>query len=409
MASPPLSVRRTRSPLSCHSPQIRIGDLLRPHLDAVVEEIAGEIRRQLPAYAHSADSVQGRQMVRTIRTTVRGFVDSVDDPAPDWTPLTNLYAHIGAREASDGHGLDSLEAALRLSSQITCRRFISHAYDLGWNQETLSMLTESHFGLLAILVEAAAEGYDSAREELATRRERARGRLRDVLVADPPIGREAIRELAKAADWTAPETICAVALRGPVVGTARLVPPTVLADWSGDAPYLVVPDPGGPGQDRLMAALADACPGAVGPTVPVDRGAVSLRWARRAVALAEEGVLPGDETVRCCDHLATLITAEARDLVEAAAPQYLRPLMEQPSPRREMLAETLLTYFNSGGNAVVTGRQLHIHPQTVRYRIRVIHEMFGGEPAAPDTKLATMITLNSMLRLFPDAVPEPSG
>ncbi|MFD0905712.1 PucR family transcriptional regulator [Actinomadura sediminis] len=374
-----------------------------------MEEIAAEIRRRLPAYAHPADSEQGRWMVRTITTTVSSFVDSLDDPSPDWSPLTKLYAHIGAHEASEGHGLDSLEAALRLSSQITCRRFIGHAYDFGWSQETLATLTEAHFRLLAMLVDAAAEGYASAREELATRREVARGRLRDVLVADPPIGLEAIRELAKAADWTAPETICAVALRGPVAGTARLVPPTVLADWSGDAPYLVVPDPGGPGQERLMAALADACPGAVGPTVPVGRGAVSLRWARRAVALAEEGVLPADGTVRCCDHLATLITAEARDLVEAAAPQYLRPLMEQPSPRREMLAETLLTYFNSGGNAVVTGRHLHIHPQTVRYRIRVIQELFGGEPAAPDTKLATMIALNSMLRLFPDAAAEPSS
>ncbi|WP_084550016.1 helix-turn-helix domain-containing protein [Actinomadura rifamycini] len=406
MASPPLSVRRTRSPLPCHAQRVRIGDLLRPHLDAVVREIAEEIRRRLPAYAHPADSVQGRQMVRTIATTVRGFVDSVDDPAPDWSPLTDLYAHIGAREASGGHGLDGLEAALRLSSRITCRRFIGHAYDFGWSRETLAMLTEAHFGLLAVLVDAAAEGYASAREELATRRERDRGRLRDVLVADPPIGREAIRELAKAADWTAPETICAVALRGPLAGTARLVPPTVLADWSGDAPYLVVPDPDGPGQDRLMAALADACPGAaVGPTVPVDRGAVSLRWARRAVALAEEGVLPADGTVRCCDHLATLVTAEARDLVEAAAPRYLRPLLEQPPPRREMLAETLLAYFNSGCNAVVTGRQLHIHPQTVRYRIRVINDIFGGEPAAPETKLATMIALNSMLRIFPDTIP----
>jgi DNA-binding PucR family transcriptional regulator len=99
------------------------------------------------------------------------------------------------------------------------------------------------------------------------------------------------------------------------------------------------------------------------------------------------------------DHLPTLISFVGHDLVDAATPLYLRPLLDEPSPRREILAETLLTYFNSGGNAVTTAQHLHLHPQTVRYRVRVIQEMFGGELPAPDTKLATMITLNSMLRL----------
>jgi hypothetical protein len=374
--------------------------MLRPHIPAVVDEIAEEIRRQVPAYAHPADSVQGRQMVHTISLTVQNFVSSMDGTVPDWTPLIETYARLGAREAGQGHGLEGLEAALRLSSQIACRRFIKEAYRLDWPHNTLTMLTESLFLLLGRLVEAAAEGYAAARHDLATERERHRDRLRDLLVCDPPASREAIKELSRIAGWDTPDTLCVVALRQPVGTTARLLPPTVLADRSGDRPYLLVPDPEGPGQERLLAALTGGGPGAaIGPTVPVERGAVSLRWARQAMALMDDGVLPKGGPLRCVEHLATLIAFVGHDLVDAATPLYLRPLLEEPSPRREILAETLLSYFNSGGNAVTTSQHLHIHPQTVRYRIRVIQELFGGELPSPETKLATMITLNSMLRL----------
>ncbi|MFI0350846.1 PucR family transcriptional regulator [Actinomadura sp. 9N407] len=373
--------------------------MLRPHVPAVVEEIAGEIRRQVPAYAQPADSVQGRQMVRTISTTVETFVRSMDGAGPDWTPLVETYARLGAQEAGRGHGLDGLEAALRLSSQIACRRFIGEAYRLDWPHETLTMLTESLFLLLGRLVDAAAEGYAAARQELATERERHRDRLRELLVADPPASHEAIKELSRTAGWDTPDTICVVALRRTAGDTARLVPPTVLAEQSGERPYLLVPDPEGPGQERLLASLTDGGAGAaIGPTVPVGRGAVSLRWARQAMALMDDGVLPRTGALRCVDHLATLIAFVGHDLVDAATPLYLRPLLEEPSPRREILAETLLAYFNSGGNAVITSQHLHVHPQTVRYRIRVTQELFGGELPAPDTKLATMIALNSMLR-----------
>jgi hypothetical protein len=374
-----------------------LSDLLRPHLKAVVHEMAREIREQVPEYAQPAESEYGQKVQQTISETVEHFVGSLGGPEAGWQTLTEIYARLGAHEAHKGRSLDGLQTAMRLSSQVACRRFIKDAYRLGWPRETLALLTDSLFLLLAKVSDAAAQGYAAAQGELAGERERHRNRLRDLLIIDPPTSREAITDLARSAGWEPPQTIGVVALRRPVRARARVVPPTILAEWDGPAPFLVVPDPDGPGQDRLVASLVRDHPGALGPTVPLVKGAVSLRWASRAVGLMERDVLPAG-TVRCVDQLATLMTSMSEDLIDAAATTLLAPILALPTPRREPLATTLLVYLQCGDNAVIAGERLHIHQQTVRYRIRRLQEMYGGELGDPDTRLDMMIALNSILR-----------
>ncbi|OLT12135.1 hypothetical protein BJF79_22950 [Actinomadura sp. CNU-125] len=388
-----------------------LGDLLRPHVESVTDEIAEEVRGHVPADVRPVAGRSGCELIRMIGGTVRAFVDSVDDPAHDPAPLDGAYRLLGSREARRGRGLDGLEAALRLGGQIACRRLIRQAHGLDWPRDVLATLTERLFQFVDRLVDSAAEGHAAARQDLTTERERRRGTLRDALVTDPPASGEAIAELARAAGWAVPETICVIVphATGAAGVTRRLVPPTVLADWSGDLPYLIVPDPAGPGQDTLLADLVKHHPGAVGPAVPLRSGAVSMRWARRAAALIRQGALPGTGAVRCVDHLPTLTAHAGRELVDATVAHYLGPLLEQPSPRREMLAETLLCYLNNADNAVTTAEELHLHAQTVRYRVRVIQDLFGGELPGPRTRLATMIALNALLRLPGIAAPGGKG
>jgi hypothetical protein len=395
-----LSARRSHLVAHRRRPQDGLGELLRPHVDSVVDEVVREIRRHVPEYAQPPDSDYGRRLRRNISETVGQFVDSVGGTVADSTVLTEFYSRLGAHEARSGRSLDSLQAAMRLSSQIACRRFIEQAYRLGWPSETLALLTDSLFLMLGKAVNAAAEGYAAAQGELATARERHRNRLRDLLVADPPTSREALISLARAADWEPAHTIGVVALR-PAAGTApRVVSPVILADWDGPAPYLVVPDPDGPGRDRLLSALFHEHPGVIGPTVPLNEGAVSLRWARQAAELMERGVLPHTGVVRCVEHLTLLAASQCEDLVDAAVARRLRPLLGLSPGRRDSLAATLLAYLTCGENAVITGERLHIHPQTVRYRIRTIQELYGdgGGIADPDGRLDLMLALSFYLR-----------
>ncbi|CNG48124.1 regulator of polyketide synthase expression [Mycobacterium tuberculosis] len=373
-------------------------DLLRQHLQAAVDEMEREIRDQVPEYAGRDGGEYAKRVERTVADTVAFFVDSVDHPNADARQLTELYMRLGEEEARQGRSLGALQNAMRVSSQVACRRFIKDAYRLGWSRETLSRLTDSLFMLLARVADAAAQGYARQQGQLATERERRRERLRDLLVAEPPPAPETIAELAVAARWEAPRSIALVALPAGAPAGARILPPGVLADWDAPVPFLVVPDPEGPGQERLWPVLRKLGTSAVGPTVPLGRGAVSLRWARHALTLAERGLLPRGAPVRCADHIASLAALAADELIGATAEAVLGPLLKLAPARRQPLAETLLTYLECGDNAVIAAERLHIHEQTVRYRLRRIAELTGGRFTELDGRLDVMLMLSWLVR-----------
>lgn len=377
---------------------VGLPDLLREHVAAAAEEMEQSIRGQIPEYARVPGSFHEQWIQKTIAITVTHFVDSVGGPEPDATPLIDHYTQIGAHEAREGRSLDDLQTAMRLSGQVACRRFIKDAYRYQWPRDTLGLLTDSLFALLSRVADAAAQGYAREQGRLATDADRRRARLRDLIVGEPPASAEAIAELAKAAGWALPGTIALLALPPGEAPDQWILPPAVLADWDDDAPFLVVPDPLRPGHRAYLAGLARERTAAVGPPVPVARGAVSLHWARRAIDLIERGILPGGGVVQCLDHVATLAGSAAEDLIDAAAETGLAELRALPPHRRLPLLETLLVYLQYGNNAVAAASRLQIHEQTVRYRLRRIAEITGGRLPGGDSHLDTMIMLNWLLR-----------
>lgn len=391
---------------------------LRPYLDAAADEMMLEIQALVPEYARAPDSKYGRKMRSTVQETVRTFVDAIGRPDLDWDRITGIYAEIGAYEARKGRNLDGLQTAIRVSGQVACRRFIKDARRLNWSLHTLGHVTESLFVLQEKLAGAAAQGYAAAQEQLVTERERFRSRLRDLLVAEPPASREAIAELARPAGWETPLTVAIVAVRPGSRQRPPMVPPFVLADWDAEVPYMIVPDPDGPGRDRLVAGLVRGCPAAaIGPTVPLTRGAVSRRWAVRTLELVGRGVIeaPGgapDEPVRCLDHVPTLVAAMSEELISVALAERLAPLRKLPQHRREPLARTLLAYLENKDNAVATADRVLVHEQTVRYRIRRLEEMLGDVLHEPGRRLELLLLLHAWVHfgdIRPDVVRPEAG
>ncbi|MFI0354588.1 PucR family transcriptional regulator [Actinomadura sp. 9N407] len=374
---------------------------LRPHLEAAAEEMVREIQGLVPEYARPAESTYGRRMRWTVEETVRHFVEAMGRPETGWDELTRIYVGIGAHEARGGRSLDGLQTAIRVSGQVACRRFIKDARRLDWSLTTLGQIIESLFVFLEELAGAAAQGYADARQRLATERERHRWRLRDLLVVEPPASIEAVAELASAAGWETPRTVALVALGPALEDHAPVTPPSVLADWHGPDPYLIVPDPDGPGQERMLAALVRGRPAAIGPTVPLNKGAVSLRWARRTLDLVVRGVIPEKAPVKWLDHVSTLVASMSEELIDLATGARLGPLMELPRHRREPLVRTLLAYMESRDNAVAAAERLVVHEQTVRYRIRRLEQLLGGMLYDPDRRIELLLLLHTWVR-FPD-------
>ncbi|MGP4022672.1 PucR family transcriptional regulator [Actinomadura sp. 3N407] len=380
---------------------VELADPMLPHLEAAAVEMIEEIQSLVPEYARPPDSRYGRRMRWAVQESVRQFVDAIGRPDMEWAPVTAIFEGIGAHEARKGRSLDGLQSAIRVSGQVACRRFIKDARRLGWSLDTLGKITESLFVYLERIASAAGQGYAQAQGELAGERERFRWRLRDLLIMDPPASAEAIGELARAAGWPVPKTLAAVAVGPDPAQAVPVLPPAFLVDWHAPGPYLICPDPDGPGQDRLFAAIKGTRSAAIGPTVPPSRAALSLRWARRGLALVERGVLPGKEPLRCLDHLPSLVAAQSEELIDVALGSRLAPLMRLPPHRRDALSRTLLTYMENRDNAVAAAERLMVHEQTVRYRIRRLEETLGSVLLDPGRRIELLLLLHYLVRLDP--------
>jgi DNA-binding PucR family transcriptional regulator len=170
-------------------------------------------------------------------------------------------------------------------------------------------------------------------------------------------------------------------------------------------PCLLVPDPDGSGRIDAIERGLRGWTGALGPVVPLSQAGRSLRWARQVLALVRRGVI-GQRSglVRCDEHLSTLLLLADENLAQVCVTARLAPLLRLRPEQQETLAETLLSWLQSAGNANIAARQLHVHPQTVRYRLRHLQELFGEALAQPAARFDLEVALQARL-LLSEAAP----
>jgi PucR C-terminal helix-turn-helix domain len=385
-----------------------IADVMRPHLDRRAAEIIQEIQRAVPEYARPLDDNYVRALQLGVERALHQFVERVANPRASWEPVANVYREIGRCEAREGRSLDALQAAMRVGGRVAWRRLIDDVAHLNLSNRTLGRLGEAIFIFLDEMGTASAEGYAEAQARFAGELERRRRRLLDLLLAGRPASPDAVAALARAARWQLPRTVAAVALDEPEHGDtgAPLLPPDVLVDLNRREPCLLVPDPDGPGRQRMLDLAVRGWDAAVGPTVPLADAAKSLRWAEDALALAREGVIvTAGGVIRCAEHLSTLVVFRDPELLRALAAARLAPLARLRPAQQERLAETLLAWLQTAHNTNDVALRLHVHPQTVRYRLRQLEELFGDRLHDPETRFELEIALRARRGLATAGVP----
>lgn len=390
----------------------RLADFLRPHLDEITQEIEREVQLQVPEYARPADDAYVRTIRAGVRRALTLFVDRIADIDQDQERVARTYQEIGRGEAGEGRGLEVLQAALRLGGRAAWRRLTKAADELGLDSGEVAALAEAAFTQMHEIMQAATEGHGEALLHSTGELQRRRKRLVDLLFADPPASAEAVEELARAARWAMPRRVAVMAVDGmEQEDDERLLPAGVLADMSARPARLVVPDPerlGGPGRHALAPVLRGR-PTAVGPTVPLPQIADSLRCAARALSLMRRGILPGDGVLRCADHLSTLVLYADEPLIRALSSRALAPLAQVPGPQRDRLAETLLAWLQSESSVGVTAARLHVHPQTVRYRMRQLEKVFGEALRDAEARFELEMALRANVAFGPSRERDRSG
>ncbi|MFC7262838.1 PucR family transcriptional regulator [Streptomyces lutosisoli] len=389
-------------------------DHLRPFFDDIREEVVRAIRTEIHEYARPTDDRYMQVVHRGVEHALQGFLERMAKPDTDWEPVKETYQRIGRGEADEGRSLDSFQSALRLGARVTWRRVNALVDAELLPRNVLAAFGEALFLHLDEMAAATTAGYTEARLHAAGELQQRRTRLIDLLTADPPASAEAISNLAHAAQWPVPRALAVVAmdhgpqpaatsrpvLSRPLAAARPIVPPEFLARFDVQPSVLVVPDPDGPGRARAVAGALHGLRAAMGPAVALQEGARSLRWAAEALDLVRRGILPDTEMVRCQEHLTTLLLFRDEALVDAMAERRLSPLDAMRSPQRERLAETLLSWLQCGHNASEVAARLAVHPQTVRYRMRQLDELFGDQLHDPTAQFEMQLALRALaLRL----------
>ena len=379
----------------------KLGSALAAGLPDALDEIAMLFRDKWPAFAQFLDedrsevlgAIEGPTLELVARAEAGESVDQLSEPLPELVTL--LFTEVGAGQYREGRHLSDLLAAYRVAARVGWRHLGRIATAAGASAETLAALADEMFVLVDALASATADGYVAEHAEQASSRERQREELAELLLADRS-STGAVRELAAACRWRLPASAALVLVHADEPAAPamlrRLGPESLPVRW-GSLLGAIVPDSSGPGQrDRLASTLAGV-PAVVGPTVPLDRLPGAVRITETASRLSRDGVLTGDPLF-VDEHLDTIIVHRDRDLLTALRRRVLVPLDGCSPTARRRLEQTLAAWLRYGGDRAAVAADLHVHPQTVRYRLKQLRELFGSDlDGDPDTRLRLTLAL----------------
>jgi hypothetical protein len=210
---------------------------------------------------------------------------------------------------------------------------------------------------------------------------------------------DVLAEAAERAGWDPPETLTAVLLReihvGPTLATLDGRTLRLHGDGAGvgadETVILLVPNAAGADRAALLRALKGRN-AVVGPARPWTAIAASVRRAARARDLIPA---PAEDALDTEAHLATLLLEADAEALADLRRRALAPLSELRPSTAERLEQTLRSWLLHQGRRDDVAADLTVHPQTVRYRMTQLRDLYGDRLHDPATVFELVIALGS--------------
>jgi PucR C-terminal helix-turn-helix domain len=368
-----------------------IAGVLRPVLADVANEMI-EAVRTVPAYARPIDGEFGAGIRAGVQEALRHFLAEIE--AGRAMPRPDVYIDLGRGEMRSGRSLDSLLSAYRIGARVAWRRFAAVGVAAGLAPDTLYLLAESLFAYIDVLSAESAEGHALEQSAVAGEAELRRRRLVRLLVREPPAEARAVQAAASEAGWPLPKLLAVIAIGGPRRGAAASrLPDGVIFETIGETVVAVMPDPDGPGR-RASIERAIARAGAtagLGAALEWGSAAVSLARARAALALADGSAA----LIVAREQAGRLLLRSDQGLADDLARDRLAPLIGLSAGQRARLTETLRAWLAEQGRVSRVAARLEVHPQTVRYRLARLRELFGDTLDHPDERFWLELALRA--------------
>ncbi|MFE2566024.1 PucR family transcriptional regulator [Streptomyces mirabilis] len=364
----------------------------------VVAAIVSAVHEQVPVYAALDDSRLPEVRAIAAWGLERLLHLWVTDGALEPSDLRRLRG-IAAARAADGRPVQAVLRAYRVAATVLTDEIAARAPRLA--AADAFALTRMLLTALDTLSEEMTTAYAATDEDLAADRDRALRLLLDDLIAGRHASVGALSDRSARLGVQLPDPYCLLVAEP--VGTER--PDMALDAATRLLEALAVP--GVPGEEvassatvrgsravLLLPGEAAARAGAVlgarswrGCAITgesLDRVAVAHRLAADALDTAPAHAhRPGRVLTDAEAHVLALLGGHPAAAPDQVARLVLGPLTD---PGQRHLMEALTAYIDAG-SANAAARVLHLHAQSLRYRLRRIHALTSRDPRDPWQRL----------------------
>ncbi len=369
-------------------------------LPKMAERTVDAIVAEVPAYTDPFSGRMGQNIENAVQTSLGAFLRLATgaagaDPGVQLSPALDGAYELGRGEARNGRSMDALLAAYRVGARVAWRELSDAALSAGLPAATIARFAELVFAYIDELSASSVSGH--ADESVTAGR--VRQRYLDLLTAgllsgDKP---ESLLDSAERAGWAVPRTLTAVLLptahsRGlPALFSAEVLQATdglVGLDAAQALTAVLVPDVDGDRRASLISRLAGRA-AVVGPARPWLQVRSSYRRAVRALPLAG----PGLDVLDTDEHLVAIVLGADPEAAGDLRKRALAPLNAARPSAVARLTETLRSWLAHHGQRDAVAAELFVHPQTVRYRMNQLRELFGDRLDDPRTILELTVAL----------------
>jgi hypothetical protein len=365
-----------------------VATALRPKIAEIADEVLDVLMEAVPPFDEWLEG--SRNLRQGVEQGMQGFVELIESGDEGLLPRREVYFDFGRGELRAGRSIDAVLNAYRVAAQATWRLMAEAGHAAGLDPTTLYRLAEAVMAYMNRMSAATEEGFAYERSILVGEQRDRRRRLVELLLRDPPCPAAELDRDAAAVGWRIAPTLAVLAFPDERVSRmAARLPADALVARVGTMGYAVIPDPAAPGRlGAIQHALCDV-PAALGPAVTPAQASASARQARLALKLPEAL----DGFVLVSERRVDLLLLQDPDLAASLADDVLGPVGVLPAAARDRLLETLGAWLRHQGEVRPVAEELHVHVQTVRYRLAQLRELLGDRMASPEGRLELELAL----------------
>lgn len=371
---------------------------LRLALADVADEAVATIIEEVPSYRGPFTGVRGQRIREAVKLALDVFLkitlrpDAPEEAATATARIAAAAYDLGRGEARSGRTMDALFTAYRIGARVAWRILSREAVASGMPAATVGHFAEQVFTYIDDLSAASVAGHTDELKTQGRARERLLERLGRALAAGAD--EEDLLRRAERAGWDPVDTLTAVLVPTAHVSGVRDNLDQRTLQVSGDIPeldddltLLFVPDLAESGR-HAVRRLLDGREAVIGPTRPWTSARSSVSRALRALELRT-----GRATVDTEECLVDLVLQADPAAYADLRAAVLAPLAGVRAASRPRLEETLWAWLVHQGHRDRIAAALFVHPQTVRYRMGKVRELFGDRLEDPAVRLALTVAL----------------